>query len=661
MQIEQPQIKKQYEKAHVSLHHKQIPYLPSTITALSNNPMQQLLLVGKENGVIEIYSYPTYTQISICCSINSQIRSLFWIDEEHFICAYLSGQISLFNIHDYKPLNNFQLPDNINIYESIPTIDSYFLCACSDGSIRKFDYQNNKIYQIQQSQQLDCQCLSIAINKEYVYASFSNGSIRQLTQKTLLQQQTWQLNISSSKIAKANVIIPWKLCICNNNLFIGSSNGSVIIYETQFNTEIQQIQTHMSDILTLYPNLNNVYVSGVDSKIVCLSYNGSQYQITQQIRGQSHDVYAFEIIKNNILISGGLNTDICYYKLDGNGQLLQQNQFTHIFTIPRSEQFICNHQYIAINKYDSIDLLSYDIESDPIYWCEFKLQKPAHFIKLTKNLLCYGQSDQTVAMSEVDKQFKKYKVYPHFKCMEFDHTQKSFYSIDKDDKLFKHKFNGQSQFIAQLIHGQPKLMKFVNKRILIITYPYLQKFISVNVVNNTVEQIDCRSNQNYVTNILIINGKCMKILVTYASHIFAIYNYDFKEQLWQMNSYSKEHMMHSPLNVSLLKDPIRGAITDNQDSKRMLLFTNNHFIRLHQRGVPPKEVKEQEFSKMLQPEKKDSGQKLDIVDNYALIYHNYVILNCLNVSNQNYILLEWDKQATFSQIQGAFDGKKYKR
>ena len=24
-----------------------------------------------------------------------------------FICAYLSGQISLFNIHDYKPLNNF--------------------------------------------------------------------------------------------------------------------------------------------------------------------------------------------------------------------------------------------------------------------------------------------------------------------------------------------------------------------------------------------------------------------------------------------------------------------------------------------------------------------------------------------------------------------------
>lgn len=40
-----------------------------------------------------------------------------------------------------------------------------------------------------------------------------------------------------------------------------------------------------------------------------------------------------------------------------------------------------------------------------------------------------------------------------------------------------------------------------------------------------------------------------------------------------MNSYSKEHMMHSPLNVSLLKDPIRGAITDNKDSKRMLLFT----------------------------------------------------------------------------------------
>jgi U3 small nucleolar RNA-associated protein 4 len=40
-----------------------------------------------------------------------------------------------------------------------------------------------------------------------------------------------------------------------------------------------------------------------------------------------------------------------------------------------------------------------------------------------------------------------------------------------------------------------------------------------------------------------------------------------------MSSYSKEHMLHSPLSISLLKDPIRGAITDNSDSKRILMFT----------------------------------------------------------------------------------------
>lgn len=32
-------------------------------------------------------------------------------------------------------------------------------------------------------------------------------------------------------------------------------------------------------------------------------------------------------------------------------------------------------------------------------------------------------------------------------------------------------------------------------------------------------------------------------------------------------------MLHSPINYSMIKDPIRGVITDYSDSKRSLLFT----------------------------------------------------------------------------------------
>lgn len=45
-------------------------------------------------------------------------------------------------------------------------------------------------------------------------------------------------------------------------------------------------------------------------------------------------------------------------------------------------------------------------------------------------------------MAESDKQFKKIKVFPHFKIMEFDHTKNTFYSVDKDNRLMKYKLFG---------------------------------------------------------------------------------------------------------------------------------------------------------------------------------------------------------------------------
>ena len=57
---EQPELKT-HAKAHVELRHLKIPVLPSPITALAVRV--DLVLVGKENGFIEILQYPTFIKI----------------------------------------------------------------------------------------------------------------------------------------------------------------------------------------------------------------------------------------------------------------------------------------------------------------------------------------------------------------------------------------------------------------------------------------------------------------------------------------------------------------------------------------------------------------------------------------------------------------------
>ena len=57
---EQPELKI-HAKAHVELRHLKIPVLPSPITALAVK--DDLIIVGKENGFIEILQYPTFIKI----------------------------------------------------------------------------------------------------------------------------------------------------------------------------------------------------------------------------------------------------------------------------------------------------------------------------------------------------------------------------------------------------------------------------------------------------------------------------------------------------------------------------------------------------------------------------------------------------------------------
>jgi hypothetical protein len=60
------------------------------------------------------------------------------------------------------------------------------------------------------------------------------------------------------------------LCQTPNYLFIGDGDGYVHIYETKYLTFINKIKKHEGPILSIIENLGAIYLTGCDSKIVCL-------------------------------------------------------------------------------------------------------------------------------------------------------------------------------------------------------------------------------------------------------------------------------------------------------------------------------------------------------------------------------------------------------
>jgi len=113
-----------------------------------------------------------------------------------------------------------------------------------------------------------------------------------------------------------------------------------------------------------------IYATGADSKIAAIQLvtddSDSQWVMTQAERGQSHDIHALELIGEDLLISGGLTTDICLYKLR-NGIFSDSQEigkkFRHILGLPQVLSFISISEkgsLVLLKMSNSLQLWEYD-------------------------------------------------------------------------------------------------------------------------------------------------------------------------------------------------------------------------------------------------------------------------------------------------------------
>ena len=154
----------------------------------------------------------------------------------------------------------------------------------------------------------------------FVYVGYQDGTIR----KWDLRNGNCVLHIdkdTKKKTQQNGQCLIWSLKLFKNYLISGDSHGHVCVWDTRFGTLIKKFADLQADVLAIEVNSHYecVYASGVDSRVISIQL-GDEPVLTSIFRGQSHDVKSLAVLNAGTLLSGGVTTDICVYKLEEGGR-----------------------------------------------------------------------------------------------------------------------------------------------------------------------------------------------------------------------------------------------------------------------------------------------------------------------------------------------------
>ena len=207
------------------------------------------------------------------------------------------------------------------------------LIASDDGIVRAIQIKKNQNpILLKTFEKLSDKILSICIennnnNNNIFYCGLANGSIIKFNYNSnsiLLIIKNYDNEINKNLI--------WSLLSINSNyLACGTSNGKILIFDVNFGVIFKDFHEHSADILTIASKSNEenflMYFSGSDSLIIAIKYvkKNNMFIYLNKFRGQSHDINSLVYLDNfNVLLSGGINTDICIYKLGNKGNFLEK-------------------------------------------------------------------------------------------------------------------------------------------------------------------------------------------------------------------------------------------------------------------------------------------------------------------------------------------------
>lgn len=333
-----------------------VPYQPSAINAIAFSHSKTRtarqaalarLAIGRANGDIEIWNPASgiwHQEIIIRGGKDRSVDGLVWFNEPDQDLGdgkILTGKSRLFSIgytstvtewdiEKGKPKrhasgqhgdiwciaaqpqpSSLEKPSTNGLSHDLQS--NRLIAGTMDGELVIYSVEDNDLrFQrvIVRSSTKKAQMTSIAFQtRKVVIVGCSDSTLRayDIAKGHLIRRMT----LGSDLVGGSKDIIVWSVqCLPNGNIVSGDSTGQLCIWDGKTHTQMQRIQSHKQDILSLAVSADGTSITsgGMDRRTVLYKLNDGRWAKAWGRRYHDHDVKcmaAFESGKTSVIVSGG--------------------------------------------------------------------------------------------------------------------------------------------------------------------------------------------------------------------------------------------------------------------------------------------------------------------------------------------------------------------
>jgi hypothetical protein len=310
----------------------------------------------------------------------------------------------------------------------------------------------------------------------------------------------------------------WSLGIDTDTLFSGDSKGSLKVWDIKIGYLMKEFNEHNGDILSICTYNKTVYFTGSDSQIITLQNNG-QWIMTSKFRGQSHDINSLCIMNEDHILSGGLTTDICIYKLN-NGRFIEKydrkvttNLKRHISAFEQRTKISVFHNDYTILLHRGLDKVSlWSISNNNVnFLAEINKKSESHIISsaITDGYISYSDNTNTIIfkynleLNEI-KKIKKLNFSSKFlffrSCnlvsLNQDNNNICIYDL-QSETIDNIQINGKEIYISGTLYKDYLVFSTISK-----------KLILIDLKNKSIEY-NLPSFESYITQMRFLNNNTL--------------------------------------------------------------------------------------------------------------------------------------------------------
>lgn len=333
------------QKSETKLVKVDLPFIRVyPINSMNYNENLKMLCVSRTDSTIEIWAYPTWVLLErIHLDLNLILKKVYLLElnGRKVLCIVTANSyILMYDLQKgqiYQTLNHggsfawdsdffkFQYLENEKGMAE-EDLEGYLVLACNDGASRLYTMDSyGKLSLKRSTPSHDTPCMAVTFSSDGAHYYMGNGDCN--VRKYQVSNGKNKLTINSGGETQGERI--WSIKYIEPYfLVIGYSSGKVKFFEASFGSLIKEFKDHNGDVLSLLVSKDQkrIFATGADSKITCYNKNVEDIEGLERIdfefsssdRGQSHDIYSLVELHDDLILSAGLSTDICLYKIQGN-------------------------------------------------------------------------------------------------------------------------------------------------------------------------------------------------------------------------------------------------------------------------------------------------------------------------------------------------------